>query len=78
MGLLNWHLDSATRASGGAMGRDMDKKLSDALAAYAGERTARSEVLIQIEILEKRLEAANAEIGRLMMELKRLQENEHG
>ena len=60
------------------MGRDMDKKLSDALAAYAGERTARSEVLIQIEILEKRLEAANAEIGRLMMELKRLQENEHG
>lgn len=60
------------------MGRDMDKKLNDALAAYAGERTARSEALIQIEILEKRLEAANAEIGRLMMEMKRLQENEHG
>ena len=60
------------------MGRDMDKKLSDALAAYAGERAARSEALIQIEMLEKRLEAANAEIGRLMMELKRLQENEHG
>lgn len=60
------------------MSRDMDKKLNDALAAYAGERTARSEALIQIEILEKRLEAANAEIGRLMMEMKRLQENEHG
>ena len=60
------------------MSRDMDKKLNDALAAYAGERTARSEALIQIEMLEKRLEAANAEIGRLMMEMKRLQENEHG
>ena len=60
------------------MSRDKDAKINDLLAACQGERTARAAALRLNEELEARLKEADAEIGRLTMELKRLQENEHG